>query len=237
MPRKKSDTFSVFPEIFVVTSNLSDAQFGCLMRSGFEYKQSGTRYTGDDPAIDMAFRFFANQIDRMAEVSEINANNARNKDGERNTAESSEIKPSKKKRTKKSENKENADSVKEEEEKQENAPPIQSFPVHSDPNPLHSFPIHSNPNPDSNNVVADVIGTAAARTLRIMGGQLGKGKVMLSEAQIEDLLEKMGDVEVFDHYVEKLADFIIKRDAHIKDHYRMILKWWREDSRLEEDTN
>lgn len=75
---------------------------------------------------------------------------------------------------------------------------------------------------------------AATRTLRIMGGQLGKGKVMLSEAQIEDLLEKLGDVEVFDHYVEKLADWIIKRNANVKDHYGTILKWWRQDSKIEE---
>ena len=55
---------------------------------------------------------------------------------------------------------------------------------------------------------------------------------MLSEAQIEDLLEKMG-LDAFDHYVDKLAAFIIDKVAHVKNHYETILKWWREDSRLE----
>lgn len=55
---------------------------------------------------------------------------------------------------------------------------------------------------------------------------------MLSEAQIEDLLEKMG-LDAFDHYVDKLSTFIIDKDARVKSHYETILKWWREDSGLE----
>lgn len=71
--------------------------------------------------------------------------------------------------------------------------------------------------------------TAAADSqLKVVGGKLGKDVVFLSDAQIEDLLDKM-DIEAFDHYVDKLSCFIIKNDAHVKNHYETILKWWQED--------
>ena len=64
--------------------------------------------------------------------------------------------------------------------------------------------------------------------LKFMGGKLGKGVVLLSDAQIEDLLDKLG-LDGFDHYVEKLAAFILKNDAKVKNHYATILRWWQED--------
>ena len=67
--------------------------------------------------------------------------------------------------------------------------------------------------------------------MKIFRGELGKGAVFLSDAQIADLLEKL-DLELFDHYVDKLANFIIKNDARVKNHYETILKWWREDSKI-----
>lgn len=70
---------------------------------------------------------------------------------------------------------------------------------------------------------------AAERKLKIMNGELGKGVVVLSDFQIDCLLEKLG-VEMFDHYVKKLADFILREGASVKSHYNTILKWWTEDS-------
>lgn len=64
--------------------------------------------------------------------------------------------------------------------------------------------------------------------LKFMGGKLGKGVVLLSDAQIEDLLDKLG-LDGFDHYVEKLAAFILKNEAKVKNHYATILRWWQED--------
>ncbi len=72
---------------------------------------------------------------------------------------------------------------------------------------------------------------AADRKLKIFRGELGKGVVFLSDAQIADLLEKL-DLELFDYYVDKLANFIIKNDAKVKSHYETILKWWREDGKI-----
>ena len=70
--------------------------------------------------------------------------------------------------------------------------------------------------------------TATDKQLKLMNGELGKGVVMLSEEQTEDLLNKM-DLDCFDYYVDKLASFIIKNDAKVKNHYETILKWWDED--------
>ena len=80
---------------------------------------------------------------------------------------------------------------------------------------------------------ATTTGLAAATdtdlNVHFVGGQLGKSVVLLSDMQIESLLDKMG-LDAFDHYVDKLADFIIKNDAKVKNHYETILKWWQEDA-------
>lgn len=73
--------------------------------------------------------------------------------------------------------------------------------------------------------------TAEDQRLRIMEGKLGKGVVVLSLAQIEALLDELG-LDMFDRYVEKLADFIIDKGAKVQNHYATILKWWKEDQAL-----
>ena len=78
----------------------------------------------------------------------------------------------------------------------------------------------------------DFAAATAERAVRKVGGELGKDVVLLSDAQIEDLLDRMG-MDCFDHYVDKLSCFIIKNDAKVKNHYETILKWWRQDSGLE----
>ena len=74
--------------------------------------------------------------------------------------------------------------------------------------------------------------TAADRAVCVIGGELGKGVVFLSDEQIADLLDKMG-IEAYDHYMDKLSTFILDKGARVKNHYETILRWWREDSRLE----
>ncbi len=71
----------------------------------------------------------------------------------------------------------------------------------------------------------------ADRNVKVIGGELGKGVVFLSDDQLSDLLEKMG-IETFDYYVDKLSCFIIKNDAKVKNHYETILKWWQEDAAI-----
>ena len=68
--------------------------------------------------------------------------------------------------------------------------------------------------------------------VQVIGGTLGKNVVFLSDAQMNDLLDKM-DLETFNHYVDKLSNFIIKNDARVKNHYETILKWWRQDGKIQ----
>ena len=65
--------------------------------------------------------------------------------------------------------------------------------------------------------------------LKQIGGKLGKNVVYLTEAQMDSLLDRLG-LDAFDRYVARLADFIIEKKAHVKNHYETILKWYEEDS-------
>lgn len=69
---------------------------------------------------------------------------------------------------------------------------------------------------------------AADREIKALQGELGKGVVHMSNEQMEDLLDRLG-LDAYDYYVCKLANFIIKNNADVKNHYETILKWWRED--------
>ena len=71
-------------------------------------------------------------------------------------------------------------------------------------------------------------GDGTEKKVKVVGGELGKGVVFLSDDQIADMLEKMG-LETFDYYVDKLSSFIIKNDARVKNHYETILQWWEAD--------
>lgn len=79
----------------------------------------------------------------------------------------------------------------------------------------------------------DFAAATAYRELKYFQGELGKGVVLLSDEQVERLLESLG-LDAFDHYVSKLANFIIKNGATVKSHYDTILKWWRADSTVEQ---
>ena len=70
------------------------------------------------------------------------------------------------------------------------------------------------------------------KQLEVLHGTLGKGVVRLTEEQMGDLIDKMG-IGDFDEYMVRLANYIIENDAHVKNHYDTILKWWREDTAIE----
>ena len=67
--------------------------------------------------------------------------------------------------------------------------------------------------------------------LKCIGGKLGQGVVYLTDKQLDSLLELLG-MDAFDRYVKRLADYIIEKDAHIKNHYETILKWYKEDTKV-----
>ena len=66
----------------------------------------------------------------------------------------------------------------------------------------------------------------------VRNGELGQGVVFMSDAQFDDLLDRMG-LDTFDYYMQKLSNFIIQNNAQIRNHYETILKWWGEDGRIQ----
>lgn len=88
----------------------------------------------------------------------------------------------------------------------------------------------------ANTTGTDIAATATDKDkeLKFVGGELGKGVVLLSDEQIGDLLDTMG-LDSFDYYVDKLASFIIDKDAKVANHYETILKWWKNDSAVHGD--
>ena len=67
--------------------------------------------------------------------------------------------------------------------------------------------------------------------LTCMGGKLGKGVVYLTQQQSDYLLDEIG-LDAYNRYVERLADYIIEKNAYVKSHYETILKWYRQDTKV-----
>ena len=79
------------------------------------------------------------------------------------------------------------------------------------------------------------VGRQAAGTdsqVIVRNGELGQGVVFMSDAQFDDLLDRMG-LDTFDYYMQKLSNYIIQNNAQIRNHYETILKWWAEDGRIQ----
>ena len=65
-----------------------------------------------------------------------------------------------------------------------------------------------------------------------LGGELGKGVVLLSQEQMDDLLEKLS-IEEFDHYVGVVADCVLSgKPFRRKTHYQAILDMATADRRI-----
>ena len=64
-----------------------------------------------------------------------------------------------------------------------------------------------------------------------VGGQIGKGVILLTEEQYDDLFEKLG-FDAFNHYLDKLSTFIVEKKAKVGNHYQTILKWYKEDMKI-----
>ncbi len=74
--------------------------------------------------------------------------------------------------------------------------------------------------------------TREKEKLELLRGELGQGLVMLTDHQMEDLLDKLG-VDVFDQYVQKLANYLSSTGYQVRNHYKTILRWWKQDSQVD----
>ena len=86
-------------------------------------------------------------------------------------------------------------------------------------------------NTDNPKTVENSVDNVDNSPLEYMGGKLGKGVVLLTDAQRDALFEKLG-FDAFNHYVDKLSTFIITKNAKVGNHYQTILKWAQEDKRI-----
>ena len=80
-------------------------------------------------------------------------------------------------------------------------------------------------------VEEDLATTTEENQLKCIGGNLGKDVVFLTDRQFSDLIDRLG-MDAFNRYVDRLATFIIDKNAHVKNHYDTILKWYEEDSQV-----
>ena len=80
-------------------------------------------------------------------------------------------------------------------------------------------------------VVAATATATEENQLKLVGGSLGKGVVYLTDTQLHDLMDRLG-LDAFNRYVDRLATFIIEKNAHVNNHYETILKWYEEDSQV-----
>ena len=61
-----------------------------------------------------------------------------------------------------------------------------------------------------------------------MHGTLGKGVLLLSDDQRENLLERLG-LDAFNYYTDKLSTLLTEGKVKSKNHYATIMKWYLED--------
>jgi hypothetical protein len=74
--------------------------------------------------------------------------------------------------------------------------------------------------------------TGEDKIRKTLGGELGQGVVLLSQEQMDDLLEKLS-LEEFDHYVRVVADCIKKGKPFTrKTHYQAILDMANKDRKI-----
>lgn len=66
--------------------------------------------------------------------------------------------------------------------------------------------------------------------LRLIGGEIGQGVLLLSDRQMDDLLSRLG-VDGFNAYAKRLVSWVQRKHANV-DHYREILKWATADGVL-----
>lgn len=169
----KQATLTIFPEIEDIAQDLTDEQFGVLMRSVMGYRFRGEGYSGSDPLVKFAFRYMANQVDRGEEARSVRSKAAKGRwEGECKPMQSdasgckvmqvdaNECKP------------------------MQSDAPIQSIPIQS--NPIQSIPVHKESKADEP--------PAPTRRAKKSFGEFGW--VKLTDEEYHRLVNDLGEAEV-----------------------------------------
>jgi predicted phage replisome organizer len=95
----------------------------------------------------------------------------------------------------------------------------------------YSF-IHSGEKNDDLNDLSTAFSTGVDTQRVLLGGELGKGVVLLSQEQMDDLLDKLS-LDEFNHYVSVVADCILKGKKYTKKtHYQAIIEMASKDRKI-----
>lgn len=95
----------------------------------------------------------------------------------------------------------------------------------------YSF-IHSSEKANDENEFSTGLSTSVEAQRVVLGGELGKGVVLLSQEQMDDLLDKLS-LDEFNHYVSVVADCILSGKKYTKKtHYQAILDMAAKDRKV-----
>lgn len=174
----KEDSLSLFPEVEDITQDLTNEQFGQLMRALFAYYYRGEAYSGEDPLIKMGFRFISSQLDRREAAKKAKSEAAHRR---WNAKDDTQVMQS------------DAEPMQSDTQDMQSDAPILSSPI-------QSYPIQSN----SKSKKAD---KPLAPTNEVRKSYGTYGWVKLSDEEYNRLLNDLGEVEVKRciAYVDELA--------------------------------
>lgn len=82
---------------------------------------------------------------------------------------------------------------------------------------------------EATTTAAEPVENSEDNKLKLIGGTLGKNVVYLTKIQMDNLIDQLG-LDAFNRYVGRLAEYIIEKNAYVKNHYDTILKWYKEDT-------
>lgn len=86
-------------------------------------------------------------------------------------------------------------------------------------------------NDNNGNETDGNVDNSVDNSFEYIGGELGKGVVILTNAQRDKLLDELG-MDAFNHYIDRLSSFILDKDAKVSNHYQTIMKWAKEDMKV-----
>ena len=211
--KSNKKSFVVYMDWEEALSYFSDAETGEIFRALFQYAKNGTMPEFSHNSLNAVFSFMKSTLDRDLKAYEERCR----KNKENGSKGGRPKKP----------------NGYEENPKKPNG-------YFSDPKKADNDNVSDNDNENDNEndngsgsendyTDGDSDNTAECGKLEAIHGKLGKSVVFLTEEQFDSLLEELG-LDAFNRYVEKLADFIIGKNANVKNHYETILKWYKEDT-------
>ena len=178
----RQDTMTIFPEVEEITKDLTNEQFGIMMRAAMAYRYRREAYSGNDPLIKFAFRYMANMVDRAENAKKAKSDAARERWDRQNNNE-----PVQNDAQQCNDMQNDAQQCNDMQNDAQQCKQMQSYA------PIHSIPIQSIPVQSNKESKADKP-PAPAKTARKSYGEFGW--VKLTDDEFNRLLNDLGEAEV-----------------------------------------